>query len=359
MKHWPFYLLLIAGIYSCRQIRPWMQTTVRGKYESGFHKKDSFFVDWKAAHERAMAAPLHIKAPYSASIQIKKANASALVYILAVSRGERLVAEVKKPADSSRFLLEFFNGTPSATETLLAELPHEAAQLQWVATQDDSLRVSLQPGLKDSGIYHVRIYKQPAYEFPVAGKNSNAIQSFWGADRDGGARAHEGVDIFAARGTPVVAVARGRVGFTGNKGLGGKQVWLREEEAGFNVYYAHLDSFVVSDGDRVQPGDTLGFVGNTGNAAGGAPHLHFGVYGGGGAVNPLSFVKQLPVPPHQAFAIEQRIPLLNSVLLRAGPGNNYRAITQLQKNEALQVLARAGNWLHITVRDTLSGFIPR
>ncbi|MCH5689911.1 M23 family metallopeptidase [Niabella sp. W65] len=60
---------------------------------------------------------------------------------------------------------------------------------------------------------------------------------------------------------------------------------MRENLAGFNVYYAHLDSFIVNSGDAVTRGDTLGFVGSTGNAAGGAPHLHFGIYGNNGAVD--------------------------------------------------------------------------
>jgi hypothetical protein len=56
------------------------------------------------------------------------------------------------------------------------------------------------------------------------------------------------------------------------------------------LYYAHLDEQLVSDGQRVRRGDTIGLVGNTGNAATTSPHLHFGIYAPGGAVNPLPFV---------------------------------------------------------------------
>ncbi len=94
---------------------------------------------------------------------------------------------------------------------------------------------------------------------------------------DGGNRNHEGVDIFAAKGTPVVAVANGFVTRTGNQGLGGKQVWLRDSSSGNAYYYAHLDSILTESGKQVRINDTLGFVGNTGNAAGGSPHLHFGI----------------------------------------------------------------------------------
>ncbi len=359
MKHWPFYLLLIFLIPACKQIRPLLQNTVRGKYESGFSKKDSLFTVWKTSHERAMAAPLQVALPYMASIQIKHADASALVYTASVKRGEQLIAEIKKPTDSSRFILEFFNGDPAANETLLAELPEKTSSTHWIAGDDDSVRISLQPVLNDSGIFHVKIYKQPAYQFPVAGKSNNAIQSFWGANRDGGSRSHEGIDIFAARGTPVVAVADGRIGFSGERGLGGKQVWLRENLAGFNVYYAHLDSFIVNSGDVVTRGDALGFVGSTGNAAGGAPHLHFGIYGNNGAVDPLIFVKELPVPAYQAFTIDPQAKLSRSGPLRKGPGTKYATLLQLNKNEPLKIQARSGNWLHVTVRDSIAGFVPR
>lgn len=359
MKHWPFYLLLILLVSACKQIRPLLQNTVRGKYESGFSKKDSLFNVWKVSHQRAMAAPLTIGLPYSASIAIKHTNASALVYTTTVKRGEQVIAEIRKPTDTSRFMMEFFNGGPTSSESLLAELPYAQSGIHWVAREDDSIRISLQPTLQDSGIYHVKIYKQPAYLFPVAGKDNRAMQSFWGAGRDGGARSHEGIDIFAAKGTPVVAVADGRVSSSGEKGLGGKQVWLRETITNSSVYYAHLDSFIVSSGDAVMRGDTLGFVGNTGNAAGGAPHLHFGVYGMGGAVDPLAFIKQLPVPDDQTFDIERPVKLATNIPLRTGPGIKYATLLQLNKNEPMKIQARSGNWLHVMARDSIAGFVPR
>lgn len=314
---------------------------------------------WKASHDRAIAAPLQIELPYAASIQIRHADASALVYATSIKRGEKLTAEIRKPADTSRFMLEFFNGTVASPETLLAELPENLNSVDWTARNDDSVRISLQPVINDSGIYHVKIYKQPAYQFPVAGKANSAIQSFWGANRDGGARSHEGIDIFASRGTPVVAVANGRIGFVGEKGLGGKQVWLRENLINFNVYYAHLDSFIVSSGDAVKRGDTLGFVGSTGNAAGGSPHLHFGIYGNGGAVDPLAFVKQMAIPADQVFTIAPATKQSFNGLLRKGPGNKYPALLQLSNNEPVKLQARSGNWLHIMVRDSIVGFVPR
>src|SRR5690606_11184843 len=102
-------------------------------------------------------------------------------------------------------------------------------------------------------------------------------------------RSHEGVDVFAPRGTPVVAVVPGVVR-SGNNNLGGKVIWLSQPGKGRSFYYAHLDSQSVNAG-IVKPGDTLGWVGNTGNAVYTAPHLHFGIYYfGGGAVDPFPFI---------------------------------------------------------------------
>ena len=134
--------------------------------------------------------------------------------------------------------------------------------------------------------------------FPVAGFSSK-IGSFWGASRDGGVRSHKGIDIFARKGTPVVAIADGVIVDKGNTGLGGKVVWLKTDGQPLRAYYAHLDTWKVKKGQRVKKGQVLGTVGNTGNAKTTPSHLHFGIYTRKGAVNPLPYVKKaekVPVP---------------------------------------------------------------
>lgn len=129
--------------------------------------------------------------------------------------------------------------------------------------------------------------------YPVAGKKS-FIGSYWGAMREGGKRKHEGIDIFARKGTPVVAVADGFVVEAGNTPRGGKTVWLRSANNDFYFYYAHLNQQFVKTGQYIKKGEHLGTVGNTGNAKLTPPHLHFGIYSYTGAVNPLPYVKNLP-----------------------------------------------------------------
>jgi hypothetical protein len=98
---------------------------------------------------------------------------------------------------------------------------------------------------------------------------------------------HEGTDIFAARGTPVRAPFNGVVRFE-DAGLGGKAAYVTQPD-GTYYYMAHLDGFApkLSSGSAVKQGDVIGFNGDSGNAQGGSPHVHFEVHPrGGAAVNP-------------------------------------------------------------------------
>lgn len=113
--------------------------------------------------------------------------------------------------------------------------------------------------------------------FPVAMPGA-AIASVFGDPRDGGAREHHGVDIFAPRGTPVVAAGDGRVTDVRNTPVGGLVIWMEDFDRGLIYYYAHLEEQYVRRGQIISAGDTIGAVGNSGNARGVNPHLHFGVY---------------------------------------------------------------------------------
>lgn len=104
----------------------------------------------------------------------------------------------------------------------------------------------------------------------------------WGFPRSGG-RFHEGTDLFAPRGRPAVAVVSGTVVQTIGR-LGGNQVKLAGDD-GVSYSYTHLGGFGARG--RVSAGTVIGYVGNSGNAAGGPTHVHFEVHpGGGAAVNP-------------------------------------------------------------------------
>lgn len=134
---------------------------------------------------------------------------------------------------------------------------------------------------------------------PVVGVRARDLDDSWHAPRDGGARFHKGIDIFAAKGTEVVAVADGIVSYIGDQKLGGHCVWLTTEN-GASFYYAHLDRWApgLYEGMEVQAGDLLGFVGNTGNAKYTPSHLHFGVNENDDMVNPFPLLTRAVTVAH-------------------------------------------------------------
>lgn len=125
--------------------------------------------------------------------------------------------------------------------------------------------------------------------FPVANKSPRHIISRFGDARGG--RKHQGIDIKADRGTPVLAIAKGTVERVKDGGNGGRQVWLRLRDSTM-VFYAHLDEQWVEAGEEVNAGQAIGSVGNTGNARYTTPHLHFEIIlPDKGEVDPAQFYK--------------------------------------------------------------------
>lgn len=126
---------------------------------------------------------------------------------------------------------------------------------------------------------------------PVDGVRPRQIADTFGAPR-GSDRSHAGIDIFASRGTPVRSATVGVIADVREGGLGGRQVWVIGP-ARERYYYAHLDDWAegLARGQVVQPGDLLGHVGDSGNARGTPPHLHWGIYGADGARDPLPLLR--------------------------------------------------------------------
>ena len=150
---------------------------------------------------------------------------------------------------------------------------------------------------------------------------------------------------------------------TGNRGLGGKQVWLRDGLFGNSLYYAHLDSIIATNGQRVKIGDTLGLVGNTGNARTTPPHLHFGVYShGSGAINPLPFLKEEP----QLVADQEASEFYNSYLvksvranLRSSASAKSEQIGSLTRMDTVNLLGKTADWLHIETSGAKRAFVHK
>lgn len=137
-----------------------------------------------------------------------------------------------------------------------------------------------------------RLWNQPLQGpllVPVQGVRPTDLSDTWGASRSSG-RTHEGIDIFARCGHPVVSATEGIVLGLGENTLGGLTVRVLGPQ-GSRHYYAHLSRYgPVRAGDHVRAGDVLGYVGNTGNARGTPCHLHYGIYMDGGARNPYPYL---------------------------------------------------------------------
>ena len=143
------------------------------------------------------------------------------------------------------------------------------------------------------------------YVFPVLGRYS--VYDSFGAPR-AGVSWHHGDDLFAPRGTPVLAIANGALFSVGWQRLGGRRLWLRDE-AGNEFYYAHLEDYapLAVNGRLVRKGEVLGYVGTTGDAERTPPHLHFEIHpapllhlGYDGAIDPTTDLRrwrQLRTPP--------------------------------------------------------------
>lgn len=159
--------------------------------------------------------------------------------------------------------------------------------------------------IRDSLIFYAHVARlytetpESRIAMPLENVRKQQIADTWRAPR-GTSRLHEGQDIFAAKGTPVLSATTGYVYNIGDNNLGGQTVSVIGR-GGRVYYYAHLDAYApqLKEGDWVTTRTVLGYVGTTGNAQGTPPHLHFGVYASGGAINPLTLLSDR-LPPANA-----------------------------------------------------------
>ena len=127
----------------------------------------------------------------------------------------------------------------------------------------------------------------PRYSDPAPGAK---FVSGWGAPRDGGRRSHKGIDLAAPRGHPVVAADSGTIVRVGSGGsLCGKRVAVRNRQ-GVEFLYCHLSGFAVVKGQSVRRGQTVAYIGSTGNASTTGPHLHFEIRVSGSPIDPRTLV---------------------------------------------------------------------
>jgi murein DD-endopeptidase MepM/ murein hydrolase activator NlpD len=114
---------------------------------------------------------------------------------------------------------------------------------------------------------------------PVAGADMAKVEDTFNEGRDGGERTHRAIDILAPRGTPILSADDGRILRMSTSTLGGICMYTVDSQNRLVYYYAHMDHYndAMTPGREIVKGDTLGFVGTTGNAPKDTPHLHFQV----------------------------------------------------------------------------------
>ena len=253
---------------------------------------------WIRAGDNPLQCSQLATTPATIEAVFSRGDPNAVAFRFKLHRGERLIANMKVRSDEPVEVFgDLFDSDAGGHSRPLAGTQFGRPQVVFEPNEDDEFVMRVQPEmLKDAHVI-TSLRVVPALLFPVPDVGRSSIQSLYGASRDAGRREHQGIDIFAPKGTRVAAAANGFVTSTSPNRLGGNVVWVWDVMRGQTLYYAHLDSRAVDVGQWVSKGETIGYVGNTGNARTTAPHLHFGIYRRHlGAVDPLRYVAAAPSP---------------------------------------------------------------
>jgi peptidoglycan LD-endopeptidase LytH len=320
---------------------------------------------WLRAAEAGLTRPLTVNLPYRETGYFPAERPQALGLRFTANRGQKLKITLdKNPGTDFLVYMDLWQPatSPTGKPKLLKSADTSGATIEFEVGREESFVLRIQPELLKAGEYTVNITTGPSLAFPVPSKANPKVQSFWGAGRDNGARRHEGIDIFAPFRTPVVASENGHVYRVEETTIGGKVLWLRPDQRPFTLYYAHLDSQIAREGQRVRAGDTLGLMGNTGNARTTAPHLHFGIYAIGGAVDPYPFVNPSSPEPSPVTAglsrIGKQARTESRTKLYGEPDGKAVLAQQLDGQTLVAVKAATKNWYKVSLPEGEEGFIP-
>ncbi len=330
--------------------------------------------EWLAASDSALRAPLFVTLPLREAGFFSRSEARAVAYRFNLIDGQRLTVDVRAAGLPVQIFVDLYEETSDTLRPFVHRASADSARdaagvvaaqlgLSYEARRTSAYVLRIQPELLRSGRYDLTVRGEPSLAFPVQGGNNRSVLSFFGAARDAGRRAHHGIDIFASRGTPVLAATGGVVRSTRPNELGGNVVWLRDDRRAQTLYYAHLDRHAVTEGQTVQIGDTLGFVGNTGNARGTRPHLHFSIYRRGeGPVDPYPFVRLVTAQPAIVAADTSNLGALGTTTavrtaLLLTPGPDGDTVRRLTRNTTVHIVGAAGRWYRVQLEDGVAGYV--
>ena len=318
---------------------------------------------WLQSARTALTEPLEIVPPYVESGGFLAHRAAALGLIFEAFDGQTLHLTFERRGEPAgrTFVEVFYVREPlaDARHVRLRGLGVDESALEVPLPYDGKYIVRLQPELLVDALYNLRLELAAAVPFPVD-TETDAVGSFFGDPRDAGSRLHEGIDIFAPRNAPVVAVARGRA-TARTTPRGGNVVWLRTADRSY--YYAHLERAAFNGTRTVSTGEVIGYVGNSGNAVTTPTHLHFGVYRRGyGAMDPLPRLAARmfhSVPEPLEFSPRHVRTHAGKLNLRAEPDTASEILERLDAGSIVRTSAIRGDWLRVTTPADVSGWIHK
>jgi murein DD-endopeptidase MepM/ murein hydrolase activator NlpD len=317
---------------------------------------------WLTSAAASISKPLSIALPYKEAGYFPADKADAAALRLTSKRGEKIhITLIKNPAAEFKIFLDLFRLNEQNEPELVASADTTDTHLDYEVKKAGSYILRLQPELLKGSSYTLTITLGPSLNFPVSMVGKPKIESFWGDSRDNGGRRHEGIDIFAPKGTPAIAAANGTVTSVSENKLGGLVVFMRPDEEDYVLYYAHLGRQLVHDGQIVKTGDTVGLIDNTGNAKYTPSHLHFGIYTNGGAIDPFPFVNRQISEPSQ---ISASIDILNATArtssntkLYVSPDKGSAPLSTLPMHTAFTINAATDDWYKVTLPDGEAGYV--
>jgi len=360
-------ILLSIFLFSCKTgtVNLFKPASPHEQYErkltsTGFDKTAAGRA-WIVAAQSSLQKPLQIKLPFKDRGYFSAEAVPAVAYTFAATKGQKIsISMSQKPAENFRIYVDLLSFENQKINSLaFIDTVKNAVEYEISNTGDYMIR--LQPELLTSGEYTLEINYGPSLAYPIKTTSRNNIQSFFGDGRDANTRKHEGIDMFAPRLTPVIAAAEGTVTRVNENNLGGKVVWMRPNGKDYTLYYAHLDKQIAVEGQQVAIGDTLGLMGNTGNAKTTAPHLHFGIYASGGAVDPFPYVnpviKPLPVVTASATNFNATMRTNRSTPIYAMAEAGGVTIANLPPNAIVKVNSANRDWYRVVLPDGTEGFL--
>lgn len=362
-----FFVSLLAVLFSCKSgsINPFKAASPHEQYQrkliaSGLDKT-GMGIAWIQAATQGLVSPLRVKVPYQELGYFAADHTPVTAYRFSLQEGQRLSISLdKKPAEQFMVYMDLWLQEPGKQPKLLSSADTLGNPVTVDIEDSGEYVLRLQPELLRSGSYTLKIMAGPSLEYPVGSLKRDHMQSFFGAGRDNNQRKHEGIDFMAARSTPVVAIARGTVVRVNENNLGGKVVWMRPAGKNYMLYYAHLDQQIAVEGQQVNFGDTLGLIGNTGNAKTTVPHLHFGIYGPSGAVDPFPFVNPKIITPSKPTVdldvLGASMRLRKPASLLAG-SDVSAAGASLKTSTVMQIDGASGSLYRVRLPDGSKGFI--